>query len=115
MTTFSVPLKVLYDAIGTVVSLEVANGSVYTGTLSQLEDNMNVLLTKAQKTSKSGRVENMASVLVRGSHIVFFQLPDALRAGPALLKAGTIVPSALDARGEGKGFGERRTVKRGRA
>lgn len=103
----SIPLKVLYDALGMVVSLEVVNGEVYQGTLTELQDTMNVLLKDATKTSKSGRVTKMESVLVRGSMIVFFELPDRLLMSPALLTAGKVVPKALDGRGEGKGFGAR--------
>lgn len=103
----SIPLKVLYDALGMVVSLEVTNGEVYHGTLTELQDTMNVLLTDASKTSQSGRVTKMESVLVRGATIVFFELPDRLLSSPALVTAGKVVPKALDGRGEGKGFGAR--------
>ncbi|RNF08576.1 small nuclear ribonucleoprotein SmD3 [Trypanosoma rangeli] len=114
MSTFSIPLKVLFDAIGTTISLEVSNGELYTGTLSEVQDNMNVMLTAAKKTVKSGRTVEMKSVFVRGASIVFFQLPDALRTSPALVKAGQVMTNALDDRGNGKGFGARRTLKRGR-
>ncbi|ORC93795.1 small nuclear ribonucleoprotein SmD3 [Trypanosoma theileri] len=114
MSTFSIPLKVLFDAIGTTITLEVSNGELYTGTLSEIQDNMNVLLTSAKKTTKSGRTVELKSVFVRGSTIVFFQLPDALRTSPALLKAGMVVSNALDNRGDGKGFGAQRAAKRTR-
>ncbi|KAF8276847.1 small nuclear ribonucleoprotein sm d3 [Trypanosoma cruzi] len=114
MSTFSIPLKVLFDAIGTTISLEVSNGELYTGTLSEVQDNMNVLLMSAKKTKKSGKTVDLNSVFVRGSSIVFFQLPDALRTSPALVKAGQVLTNALDNRGDSKGFGARRVVKRGR-
>ncbi|CCW67182.1 unnamed protein product [Phytomonas sp. Hart1] len=101
----SIPLKVLYDAIGTKVSLELANGEVYSGTLTELQDTMNVLLVDAKKISKSGKETAMKSVFLRGSNVVFFQLPDLLQMSPALLAAGNLVPKALDKRGDGKGFG----------
>ncbi|KEG14254.1 small nuclear ribonucleoprotein SmD3 [Trypanosoma grayi] len=114
MSASSIPLKVLFDAIGTTVSLEVSNGELYTGTLSEVQDNMNVLLTSAKKTMKSGRIVEQKSVFVRGSTIVFFQLPDALQTSPALVKAGQAVSNALDDRGDGKGFGAQRAAKRAR-
>lgn len=104
----SIPLKVLYDAVGMQVSLEVVNGEVYNGTLVELQDTMNVLLQNATKTSKAGNTMEMESVMIRGSSIVFFQLPDALKMSPALVTAGKMVSKALDGRGDGKGFGARR-------
>lgn len=103
----SLPLKLLHDAIGTEVSLEVVNGEVYNGTLAELQDTMNVLLQNATKTSKAGNTTHMESVMVRGSTIVFFQLPDALKMSPVVVTAGKMVPKALDGRGDGKGFGAR--------
>lgn len=103
--TSSIPIKVLYDAVGTTVSLELENGEVYTGTLAEVQDSMNVMLTDASKSSKSGKVTKMPSVFLRGANVVLFQLPDALQMSPALLAAGEAVSKANDARGEGKGFG----------
>ncbi|CCW59844.1 unnamed protein product [Phytomonas sp. EM1] len=106
--SFSIPLKVLYDAIGTKVSLELANGEVYSGTLTELQDTMNVLLVDATKVSKSGKKTTMKSVFLRGSNVVFFQLSDLLQMSPALLAAGKLAPKAQDKRGDGKGFGSSR-------
>nr|CCC89967.1 putative small nuclear ribonucleoprotein SmD3 [Trypanosoma congolense IL3000] len=114
MTTSSIPLKVLYDAVGTTVSLELKNGELYTGTLSELVENMGVVLTSARKTTMAGREVDMPTVLVSGKNIVFFQLPDALQASPALLTVGRVVSSSLDDRGGGKGFGAQRLAKRPR-
>lgn len=109
----SIPLKVLYDAISLVVSIEVENGEVYHGTLKDLQSNMNVMLSDVTKTSKSGKEVKIDSVFIRGSNIVFFQLPDALQTSPALLRAGEVISKAKDTRGEGNGFGAAR--KRTRA
>lgn len=77
---------------------------MYSGTLVEVQDNMNILLKSATKTSKSGKTVSMSSVFLRGANVVFFQLPDALQMSPALLAAGKAVAKALDMRGDGKGF-----------
>lgn len=102
----------LSDAVGTTVSLELKNGELYTGTLSEVVDNMGVLLTSARKTTMAGREVDMPKVLVCGTNIVFFQLPDALRCCPPLMKMGKLLPSDLDGRGDGKGFGAHRSRKK---
>ncbi|EPY35278.1 small nuclear ribonucleoprotein D3 [Strigomonas culicis] len=112
MSQTSVPLKVLFDAIDTTVSLEVANGEVYTGALAEVQETMNITLKKATKISLSGKESHYETVFIRGSNVVFFQLPDALQCSPALVAAGKAVAKALDSRGDGKGFGAGR--KRGR-
>ncbi|CBZ30499.1 putative small nuclear ribonucleoprotein [Leishmania mexicana MHOM/GT/2001/U1103] len=104
----SIPIKVLYDALHLKVSIEVATGEVYHGTVEELQNNMNVLLKNATKTARGGKETKMDSVFVRGSNIVFFQLPDALQTSPALLRAGEVVSKAKDTRGDGKGFGASR-------
>lgn len=107
----SLALKVLHDAIGMVVSLEVANGEVYTGVLSDLDDTMNARLTDVTKTMKSGNKVQQESAFIRGGMIVFFVLPDNLKASPVLLTAGKVVPKSLDGRGAGKGFGSRKRTR----
>lgn len=108
----SLPLKVLYDAIDTTISLELTNGEVYTGTLVEVQDTMNVLLKDASKTSKSGNTTQLTNVLLRGASIVFFQLPDSLKKSPALVTADKLVPKSLDARGGGKGFAARSRARK---
>lgn len=101
-------MKVLFDALHLDVSIEVATGEVYHGTVEELQNNMNVLLKNATKTTRGGKETKMDSVFVRGSNIVFFQLPDALQTSPALLRAGEVVSKTKDTRGDGKGFGATR-------
>lgn len=101
----SIPVKVLYDAVGMEVSLEVTNGEVYHGILGEVQDTMNVTLNNASKITKKGDKHTYGSIFIRGSTIVFFQLPDKLQLSPALLTANKVIPKAMDGRGQGKGFG----------
>ena len=108
MSDSGIPIKILYDAIGMTVSFELENGDLYTGKLTNVEDNMNVTLASATKTTSYGKSLELAQVYVRGSSIVFFQLPDALKSAPALMAAASLLTAATDARGGGKGFGSDR-------
>lgn len=108
----SIPLKVLSDALHLPISIEVDTGAVYNGTLEEVETNMNILLKDATKKTVKGGETKMESVFVRGSSVVFVQLPDALQTSPALLRAGEIVSKAKDTRGDGKGFGAARKRER---
>ncbi|CAD2214813.1 small nuclear ribonucleoprotein D3 [Angomonas deanei] len=110
----SIPLKVLHDAVDMQISLEIETGEIYVGTVAEVQDNMNVVLKDAKKTSKSGKVTESKQVLVRGSTVVFFQLPDALSTAPALASANVIAKKLMDKRGDGKGFGAQRGQKRRR-
>lgn len=51
-----IPIKVLHDAEGHTVTVELKNGEVYRGKLDEAEDNMNVHLSNCTKTMKDGRV-----------------------------------------------------------
>ncbi|CUI15571.1 small nuclear ribonucleoprotein, putative [Bodo saltans] len=104
--TDGIPVKILLDAVGTQVYLELETGESYSGRLTNVEDNMNVQLQDATKTSRNGKsTSSLKSVYVRGSNVVLFQLPDALASSPAIQAAMAITDSKSDARGAGSGFG----------
>ncbi len=55
-----IPIKVLHDAEGHTVTVELNTGEVFRGKLDEAEDNMNVHLSNATKTAKDGRVSTLA-------------------------------------------------------
>lgn len=55
-----IPIKVMHDAEGHTVTVELKNGEVYRGKLDEAEDNMNVHLSNCTKTMKDGRVNVLA-------------------------------------------------------
>jgi small nuclear ribonucleoprotein D3 len=55
-----IPIKVLHDAEGHTVTVELRNGEVYRGKLDEAEDNMNVHLSNCTKTMKDGRVQMLS-------------------------------------------------------
>lgn len=87
----SIPIKLLNEAQGHVVSLELTTGETYRGRLIESEDNMNVQLQDVTITSLDTQgkqlVDRKDRVFVRGSHIRFFVVPDMLKNAP-LFKSG---------------------------
>ncbi|GET51170.1 sm-like ribonucleo protein [Rhizophagus irregularis DAOM 181602=DAOM 197198] len=109
--SIGVPIKLLHEAQGHVVTLELNNGTVYRGKLSEAEDNMNVQLREITVTARDGRVSQLDQVYIRGSHVRFFIVPDMLKNAPMFKKIG---PNAMKGRGIGMGRGKA-TVARAQA
>ncbi|QOU20614.1 small nuclear ribonucleoprotein Sm D3 [Brettanomyces bruxellensis] len=82
----SIPIKLLNEAQGHVVSVELNNGAGLKGKLSDSEDSMNVLLKDVTETSRDGSVKHLDEIFVRGSQIRFVSVPDILKNAPFLKK-----------------------------
>ncbi|KAK6521117.1 small nuclear ribonucleoprotein Sm D3 [Arthrobotrys megalospora] len=82
MGSIGIPLKLLGESQGHVVTLELTSGQVYRGKLLEAEDNMNVQLKDITVTARDGRVSHLDQVYIRGSHVRFFIVPDMLRNAP---------------------------------
>ena len=99
----SVPIKLLHEAIGHTVSIEVRTGEIYRGHLMQSEDNMNVLIENVVRTNRDGSKTSMEQVYIRGGQIRYFVVPDMLKHAPMfknLLKSSSGAGPA-----KGSGFG----------
>ncbi|KAK2071455.1 hypothetical protein P8C59_005878 [Phyllachora maydis] len=81
-STIGIPIKLLNEAQGHIVTLEVTSGQTYRGKLIEAEDNMNVQLKDITVTARDGRVSHLEQVYIRGSHVRFFIVPDMLRNAP---------------------------------
>ncbi|KAF1837734.1 Sm-like ribonucleo protein [Decorospora gaudefroyi] len=107
-STIGIPIKLLNEAAGHIVTLELSNGEVYRGKLIEAEDNMNVQLKDITVTARDGRVSHLEQVYIRGSHVRYFIVPDMLRNAPMFRSRGI--------RGRGVGLARgRATVNRARA
>ncbi|KAG2208803.1 hypothetical protein INT46_003011 [Mucor plumbeus] len=106
--TIGVPIKLLHEAQGHIISLELKTGQLYRGKLLEAEDNMNIQLRDITVTARDGRVSQLDQVYIRGSHVRFFIVPDMLKNAPMFKGAG---PGGLKGRGIGLGRG-RATVAR---
>lgn len=80
--SIGVPIKVLHEAEGHIVTLETITGEVYRGKLIEAEDNMNCQLMQITMTYRDGRTANLENVYIRGSKIRFMILPDMLKNAP---------------------------------
>ena len=103
----SVPVKLLHEAIGHTVTIEVRTGEMYRGHLMHSEDNMNCLLENVVRTNRDGSKTAMEQVYIRGSQVRYFVVPDMLKHAPMfknLVKQKQSAPAAGQAP-KGTGFG----------
>lgn len=78
-----IPVKLLNEAQGHVVSLELVTGDTYRGKLLENEDNMNLSLYDVVVTKgRTGATTHMNQVFVRGSMIRYISVPEILRNAP---------------------------------
>lgn len=84
--SIGVPIKVLHEAEGHIITCETITGEVYRGKLIEAEDNMNCQMTQVNVTYRDGRTANLENVYIRGSKIRFLILPDMLKNAPMFKK-----------------------------
>lgn len=77
-----VPVKLLHEAEGHVVTVELKNGEMLRGQLHEAEDNWNVQLANVTATGRDGKVSHMEHIFVRGSRVRFVIVPDLLKNAP---------------------------------
>ncbi|EAY10940.1 Sm protein [Trichomonas vaginalis G3] len=73
-----IPIKLLHEATNFVVEIHLNTGDSYRGTLKYVEDNMNCWLTNVVHTQKDGQQIKFDKTYVRGSNILYFDLPEML-------------------------------------
>ena len=86
MAFLGVPVKVLHEAEGHIVTCETVSGEVYRGKLMEAEDNMNCQMSSITVTYRDGRVAQLENIYIRGSKIRFIILPDMLKNAPMFKK-----------------------------
>ncbi|CAF4323863.1 unnamed protein product [Adineta steineri] len=108
--SIGVPIKILHEAEGHVITIESVTSEVYRGKLIEAEDNMNCQLSNVTVTYRDGRQAQLEYIYVRGSKIRFMIFPDMLKNAPMFknmrgVKGGT---------GRGKSAILRAQIARGR-
>ncbi|KAI1703400.1 LSM domain-containing protein [Ditylenchus destructor] len=88
MTAIGVPIKILHEAEGHIITLETVIGEVYRGKLIEAEDNMNCQMADVTVTLRDGRTHTLDNVFVRGSSLRFVILPDMLKNAPMFKNIG---------------------------
>lgn len=78
-----IPIVLLHDAEGAVVTIETKRGELIRGLLFEAEDMMNLYIKKAViQGPKPGSKRAVDQIYVRGTEIVFIVLPEMLRHAP---------------------------------
>ncbi|KAF8910369.1 Sm-like ribonucleoprotein [Hymenopellis radicata] len=106
-----VPVKLLHESLGHIITVELKTGQLYRGKLAEAEDNLNISLKDITVTARDGRVSQLDQVYIRGSMIRFFIVPDMLQNAPMFKRVG---PNAMRGRGIGTARG-RATIMRANA
>nr|CAN59901.1 hypothetical protein VITISV_002889 [Vitis vinifera] len=92
--SLGIPVKLLHEAAGHVVTVELKSGELYRGSMIECEDNWNCQLENITFTAKDGKVSQLEHVFIRGSKVPWL-IPDMLKNAPMFKR--------LDARVKGKG------------
>ncbi|KAL0913325.1 hypothetical protein M5K25_016776 [Dendrobium thyrsiflorum] len=93
--SLGIPVKLLHEAAGHIVTVELKSGELYRGSMIECEDNWNCQLENITYTAKDGKVSQLEHVFIRGSKVRFMVIPDMLKNAPMFKR--------LDARIRGKG------------
>uniref|UniRef100_A0A7S0S6W7 Small nuclear ribonucleoprotein Sm D3 n=1 Tax=Chlamydomonas leiostraca TaxID=1034604 RepID=A0A7S0S6W7_9CHLO len=99
-----IPIKLLHEAEGHVVTVELKSGEMYRGELFDAEDNWNCQLKDVTATGRDGRVSQLDHIFVRGSRIRFLIVPDMLKNAPMFKRIdpkfkGKAMPMGVGGRG----------------
>jgi len=105
MSNVGVPIKLLYEAEGMKISVEMKNVEIYRGLLLGAEDTMNVSLSEVLRTSRTGKISKLPTVYLRGSSIRFIALPDLLKSAPIFQKVASQKRKMEDAINQRQGGG----------
>jgi small nuclear ribonucleoprotein D3 len=119
MKGVGIPIKLMHEAEGHVVTVELKSGETYRGELFEAEDNWNVQLKDVTATARDGRVSQLEHIFIRGSRVRFLIIPDILKNAPMFkridpkLKAKKL-PMGVGGRGRAGGRGSAGGRGRGR-
>jgi len=103
MSIIGIPIKLLHEAQGHIITVELSNGEVYRGKLLSAEDDCNVQLLGVTMTARNGQVRRFEHIFIRGSHVRFFVIPDMLRLAP-LFKNARGLKGSGDVKVAGRGM-----------
>ncbi|CAB9511316.1 ribonucleoprotein Sm D3 [Seminavis robusta] len=93
-----VPVKLLFEAEGMKVTVELKNGEIFRGLLLSAEETMNLSLKDVLRTARNGQIKKLPTVYLRGSSIRFIALPELLKNAPVFQKVTTMKRKAEEMR-----------------
>ena len=76
------PIILLHDAEGGVVTAELKNGYVYRGILDESQDSMNLTMRECIRTDPDGNETQVDVAFIRGPMVNFVIIPDMLKKAP---------------------------------
>ena len=76
--TISVPVKLLFEGIKHVITVETKNGESYRGELAEAETNMNLQMSDVIHTARNGQKRRLEFIFIRGGNIKFVVFPNLL-------------------------------------
>lgn len=99
-----IPVKLIHEAEGHVVTVELKSGECFRGELGEVEDNWNLQLKDVTATGRDGKVSKMELLYVRGSRIRMVIVPDMLKNAPMFKRIdpkhkGKALPMGVGGRG----------------
>ena len=100
--SIGVPIKLMHEAEGHTVTIELKTGEIFRGFLVESEDNMNCQLSGITFTARDGKMTELEQAYIRGSKIRFMILPDMLKNAPMFK---TILGKGKKGVGIGRGRG----------
>ncbi|KAF5794404.1 putative like-Sm (LSM) domain containing protein, LSm4/SmD1/SmD3 [Helianthus annuus] len=107
--SLGIPVKLLHEAAGHIVTVELKSGEVYRGSMIECEDNWNCQLENITFTAKfefcrkDGKVAQLEHVFIRGSKVRFMIIPDMLKNAPMFKRLEARIKGKGSALGVGRG------------
>ncbi|KAL9244806.1 hypothetical protein vseg_018532 [Gypsophila vaccaria] len=101
--SLGIPVKLMHEATGHIVSIELKSGELYRGTMVECEDNWNCQLDNITFTAKDGKVSQLEHVFIRGSRVRFMIIPDMLKNAPMFKRLDARIKGKSTSLGVGRG------------
>ncbi|KAL8242093.1 hypothetical protein R6Q59_012395 [Mikania micrantha] len=101
--SLGIPVKLLHEAAGHIVTVELKSGEVYRGSMIECEDNWNCQLENITFTAKDGKVAQLEHIFIRGSKVRFMIIPDMLKNAPMFKRLEARIKGKGSALGVGRG------------
>ncbi|KAF2291343.1 hypothetical protein GH714_023056 [Hevea brasiliensis] len=67
--SLGMPVKLLHEALGHIVTVELKSGELYRGSMVECEDNWNCQLENITYIAKDGKASQLENVFIRGSKV----------------------------------------------
>ncbi|THG19481.1 hypothetical protein TEA_007206 [Camellia sinensis var. sinensis] len=110
--SLGIPVKLLHEAVGRVVTMELKSGELYRGSMIECEDNWNCQLENITFTAKDGKVSQLEHVFIRGSKVRFMVIPDMLKNAPIFKRLESRINAQAAGRGAPPGRGAVPSIRR---